>query len=150
MDDNRTRPMRMRILLAVDGSDSAQRAVVWCAEHAGALDADVVALYAVEGPDYDARLAPVLIPPLSDERLEEIRRLVQHDWCEAIRSAGVARRSRGRPRARATTLERYAESGDFDLVVTGRRGHGAIGRALLGSTSSHLAHHLTRPLVIVP
>ena len=38
----------------------------------------------------------------------------------------------------------------FDLVVTGRRGHGAIGRAVLGSTSSHLAYHLTCPLVIVP
>jgi nucleotide-binding universal stress UspA family protein len=140
----------MRILLAIDGSDSAQRAVVWCAEHAGALDADVVALHAVEGPDYDARFAPVLMPPLSDERFEEIRRVVQHDWCEAIRSAGVALEAEVVQGPAATRVERYAETGNFDLVVTGRRGHGAIGRALLGSTSSHLAHHLTRPLVIVP
>ena len=95
MDDNRTHPaMRMRILLAVDGSDSAQRAVVWCAEHAGALDADVVALYAVEGPDYDARLAPVLIPPLSDERLEETRRLVQQ---RLVRSDPHRRRRASKP-----------------------------------------------------
>ena len=141
----------MRILLAVDGSDSAQRAVVWCAEHASALDAEVVALYAVEGPDYDARLAPVLMPPLSDERFEEIRRVVHQRLVRSDSQRRRRARSRGGPRARRRRrVERYAESGDFDLVVTGRRGHGAIGRALLGSTSSYLAHHLTCPLVIVP
>ena len=142
MDENRTRSAT-RILLAVDGSDSAQRAVVWCAEHASALDADVVALHAVEGPDYDARLSPVLIPPLSDERLEETRRVVHQRWCEAIRTAGVGVEAVVVQGPAATTLERYAETGNFDLVVTGRRGRGAIGRALLGSTSSYLAHHLT-------
>ncbi|MEL6890194.1 MAG: universal stress protein [Actinomycetota bacterium] len=37
-----------------------------------------------------------------------------------------------------------------DLVITGARGHGAIGAAILGSVSTWLLHHLDVPMVVVP
>lgn len=39
---------------------------------------------------------------------------------------------------------------DADLVVVGTGGHGTLVAALLGSVSTHLAHHARAPLVIVP
>ena len=43
-----------------------------------------------------------------------------------------------------------ADGREADLIVCGTRGQGAVGRALLGSTSSSLVHQAERPLLIVP
>ncbi len=51
----------------------------------------------------------------------------------------------GQPR---TILAEFAAASD--LLVMGARGHGAIGAAVLGSVSTWLLHHATRPMVIVP
>lgn len=39
---------------------------------------------------------------------------------------------------------------DSDLVACGTRGLGGFGRAVLGSTSSALLHHVERPVLVVP
>ncbi|PRC51045.1 universal stress protein, partial [Mycobacterium sp. ITM-2017-0098] len=44
--------------------------------------------------------------------------------------------------------ELIAGSGSAQLVVTGSRGLGAVGGALLGSVSRALLHHATCPVVI--
>ena len=39
---------------------------------------------------------------------------------------------------------------DADLVVVGRRGHGRLAHALLGSVTTSLLHRPVAPLVVVP
>ncbi len=51
----------------------------------------------------------------------------------------------GRPRS---MLAEFASGSD--LFVVGARGHGAIASAILGSVSTWLLHHVTRPIVVVP
>jgi nucleotide-binding universal stress UspA family protein len=43
-----------------------------------------------------------------------------------------------------------ADEIDADAIVCGSRGRGAIARSLLGSTSTGLVHHGTRPVLVVP
>ena len=52
----------------------------------------------------------------------------------------------GDPRMCITELSDKVKA---DAVVVGCRGRGAISRAVLGSVSTWLSHHLTKPLVIV-
>ena len=43
-----------------------------------------------------------------------------------------------------------ADEIDADAIVCGSRGRGAVARSLLGSTSTSLLHHSTRPVLVVP
>lgn len=143
--------MSTRIVVAVDGSDCAHRAVEWCARIAPALDAEVVAVHAVEEPVYPvSALAYVSVPPLPPEAREEMRRVLEEEWCAPLSKAGVKYRPVMVDGPAAPTIIRIADEEEADLVVTGRRGRGGFAELLLGSTSHQLAHHVGRPLVLVP
>lgn len=50
----------------------------------------------------------------------------------------------------AKTIEEVAEELDAGLIVSGQRGRGAVGSALLGSVSHALAARARRPVLIAP
>ncbi len=140
----------MMIVVGVDGSVHSQRALGWCARYAGALDARVVAVHALEVPAAAWRL-DVYAPPLpTDDDGERILEMLREQWCKALTDANVpfeAKVVEGDP---ANVIIEVAQHVKADLVVTGRRGLGGFKEMMLGSTSHHLSHHLPRPLVIVP
>jgi nucleotide-binding universal stress UspA family protein len=145
----------MRIIVGVDGSEPAQRAVAWCATYAGKLDAEVVALYALDFPvttESGFGFAPIPVPipaPTAAERAH-LHEVIERDWCAALTTAGVKFRVVVAEGEAASAIIAAADHERADLVVTGRRGRGGFAELLLGSTSHHLSHHLDRPLVIVP
>jgi nucleotide-binding universal stress UspA family protein len=49
----------------------------------------------------------------------------------------------------AETLAEAASAGDADLLVVGSRGHGAVARVLLGSTSDRVVHVASMPVLVV-
>ena len=141
----------MKIIVGVDGSESAGRAVKWCADHAGALGAEVVAVHAVELPLWSSPGSSYLpVPPLTDEQRAELLDVVQRDWCKPLADAGVSYRCVLVDGGPPWVLMECARKENADLIVTGRRGRGGFTELLLGSTSHALAHHAGRPLVIVP
>ena len=46
------------------------------------------------------------------------------------------------------TIETVAEAGDFDTIIVGTRGLGAVGRFMQGSVSEHLATNAKATVVI--
>ena len=144
--------MKSKIVVGVDGSEHANRALQWCAAHAAAFDAEVVVVHVVEVLGFGPSMGPYGIssPPMTEDEVEEMRDLVRRDWCKVLADANVDFRvvvREGRP---APMLIEIARSEGAELVVTGRRGRGGFAELLLGSTSHQLAHHVDRPLVIVP
>ncbi len=141
----------MKILVGVDGSPSSGRAVEWCAAHAIAMGAEVIAVHAIEMPVYAASgFGYVPLPAPSEPDRDEIRDVIEREWCAPLSKASVPFRVELMDGAPASALMTAAEHADADLVVTGRRGRGGFAELLLGSTSHQLSHHLDRPLVIVP
>lgn len=141
----------MKIVVGVDGSPSAYRAIAWCAAHAPALCAEIVVVHAVELPLFAASgfgVVPLPIPSEPDH--EAIGEVMARDWCAALTEAGVKFRTVVTDGSPAGSIIELAKHEQADLVVTGRRGLGGFAELLLGSTSHELAHHLNRPLVIVP
>jgi nucleotide-binding universal stress UspA family protein len=134
----------MRVLVGLDGSPSSRAALRWAA-----------ALVLAEGGDLVA--ATVRVPPFAEvwpETIEE-RRGVEAElldqWCAPLRDSGVLFRQvlvEGDPREELLEL---AFGHRADVVVVGARGSGGRRHALhLGSTTHHLIHHTSVPLVAVP
>ena len=141
----------MKIVVGVDGSEHSRRAVAWCAQYAGALGAEVVAVHAIEMPLYASPGGSyVPVPPLDDIDRDAMRDVLEREWCAALAAASVAFRAVVADGPAALVLMETARKEEADLVVTGRRGRGGFAELLLGSTSHQLTHHLDRPLVIIP
>jgi nucleotide-binding universal stress UspA family protein len=141
--------MTTRIVVGVDGSDASARAVRWCAEHAAALHAEVVAVHAVDFPAY-AWLGPYPVTGLTPEQHDELRNELTANWCKPLADAGVAYRAVVVDGYPAAALIEIAQQEAADLIVTGRRGRNSLSEFMLGSTSHQLTHQIHRPLVIVP
>ena len=141
----------MKVIVGVDGSASSSRAVEWCAAHAQALGAEVIAVHSIEMPVYAASgFGAVPLPAACEPDHEAIRELMQHEWCASLTAAEVPFTTVVADGSAAGSIIAVAEREHADLVITGRRGLGGFKELLLGSTSHELSHHLGCPLVIVP
>jgi len=142
----------MRILLALDGSPSADRARALVASlpwPAGSLIRIVAALDVAPalwgGPWIPA--IPADADALEDEAVAELTRVLQEalPTLEASGLAVEAELLRGRPSA---AIVEEAKLWNPDLVVVGSRGHGPVETALLGSVSAAVVDHATCPVLV--
>ena len=135
-----------RIVVGVDGSDNACRAVEWAAGVASSSDARVLAVHALgllfHGP------AGEVVPARSVRG--EIEARLEQEWCAPLRTAGVAYECRVTDGSPVTVLLDAAQEIDADLIVVGSRGLGGFPELLLGSTSMQVAQLAHRPVTIVP
>jgi nucleotide-binding universal stress UspA family protein len=137
-----------RIVVGVDGSPNSRAAVEWAAGMAAATNAEVVAVHAIG-----------LLERLHDEHdeavptqphREEIGQLFETVWCAPLDRAGVRSRRLVRDGSPVGALLAAAEEENADLIVVGSRGLGGYPELLLGSTSTQVAQHASRPVTIVP
>ena len=139
----------MKILVAVDGSRHTKRMLAYLAAHeewfgsqhgytvltvvppvpgraAAALTADVLKTY------YEAE---------GERVLKSIRAFLgkQGVTAEFVKKTGVA----------ADTIAAVAESGKFDLLVMGSRGHGAVGNLVMGSVATKVMAKCSTPVLLI-
>jgi nucleotide-binding universal stress UspA family protein len=130
-----------KILLATDGSEDAKLA----ARAAGNLsDKTGAELHIIHAWQY------VPHPVLDSEHYKEEAGRLLKEQTDLLADAGV------------TVMEAHllmappvdaildlSEELGADLIVVGSRGHGPIGRLLLGSVSEGVVHHATRPVLVL-
>jgi nucleotide-binding universal stress UspA family protein len=134
------------VLVPVDGSDGAAKALDCALSLCSALDARLTAL-AVEGklPAYAASLGEVdEVKREKDEFFTAVLTRAQ----EAARERGVAIRTELVPGHAAEVITHYAAAHGHDLIVIGHRGH-FLSDVLLGSTADRVAHHAPCPVMVV-
>ena len=134
------------ILVAIDGSDYAAKALDCALALAAALEAGVTAL-AVEGklPAYAASLGEVdEVKREKDAFLEAVIGRAR----EAAAAGGIELFTARVPGHAAEVIGHYAKAHGHDLIVVGQRGH-FLGGYLLGSTADRVAHHAHCPVMIV-
>lgn len=132
------------IVVGVDGSSNAQRALGLAADLARAFDVDLAVFHAlglmtvIEG-----RHVP------SEGHRDDIERLLRSDWCHVLQGDPSLRwRAEIVYGSPADVLLNLGRDLDATFVVVGSRGVGD--EQALGSTSHHVVHHCDRPVVVVP
>ena len=135
-----------RIVVGVDGSDNAGRALECAIDVARAVDAEVVAVHSVGLLE---RLASGQTPD-GDLPYADVRHVFDTVWCAALDSAKVRSLRLLRDGNPVSVLLEVADELGADLIVVGSRGLGGYPELLLGSTSTQVAQHSTRPVLIVP
>ena len=134
-----------RIVVGVDGSAVARRALSWAVDLAQAIGAEVVAVHALGLlTQVSGATAPVV------EHRHEVARAFEDEWCAPLRHSAVEHRCvlvDGNP---VTALAAAAEELGAGLVVVGSRGTGGFPGLQLGSTSHQLVQHSTTPVVVIP
>ncbi len=135
-----------RIVVGIDGSESAAEALRWAVAQAKLTGATVEAVYAWD----PGAIVSLGVPPLLDwEPLREAANARSHEIVEEAigGDSGV--------RIVAKTVTGHAaevlvdRSATADLLVVGSRGLGGLKGMVLGSVGHHCAAHAHCPVVIV-
>ncbi|HEY5662909.1 MAG TPA: universal stress protein [Ilumatobacter sp.] len=133
------------IVVGIDGSANAQRALSMAAAQARAVGAPLLVVHAIGLTEViDGRHLP------SHDHEAEIADLVDV-WCQALRDEGVAdfdvRLVHGPP---VDAILRTAHDEQASTIVVGRRGAGDRPELRLGSTAHQIVEHSRCPVLVIP
>lgn len=140
------------IIVGVDGSDDAQRALEWAMREAAIRRAPLTVITVHPEAIGAWGLRPISYPEDQEEQ-ERARRAAE----EAVEKTVSQLPAESRPESvtvRAVSgiaaNELVNASRDADLLVVGARGHGGFARLMMGSVSTQVSHHAACPVTIVP
>lgn len=138
------------IVVGVDGSEGARRALDWALEEARLRSAAVRVLHAIT-----PMVAPTpMVGPAggyagaTQEQQQEAGERLLDDMLQHAGN-GVAL-ERGVVVAESPARALVDASSEADLLVVGARGIGGFGRLLLGSVSHQCVSHASCPVTVVP
>ena len=149
-----------KILVALDGSESSDKALGYALDLADKYSANIELLSVV---NIDSRVYS-LIPSIEGEKLVSLavmdtyvtrvkashKRVLSKALEQTKRKVPTlhvsAKLMEGRP---AEKILEVAEEENFDMIVMGSRGLGGITGTVLGSTSQAVVHLCNRPILIV-
>ena len=137
-----------KILLATDGSEDAEFAARVAADFTKRTGAELHVSHAWRPlPHYTY---PSLVPEKYHPPYEEGARSLLDGQVDRIERAGgiVAESHLVRGRTAEAIIE-LGEEIDAGLIVVGSRGHGPVGRLVMGSVSEGVVHHAHCPVLVV-
>ena len=138
-----------RIVVGVDGSDSARKALKCAVVEAEAWGAELTAVAAVPMASGAGALAWLPAAVDRDQVLADVRSGLDRAVAEAVEGhPGVTVRRHALDGNAAQLMSEFSTA--VDLVVVGSRGRGGFSGLLLGSTSQGVLSHAACPVMVVP
>lgn len=140
-----------RILVAIDGSEHAHRALLEAADLAELNNARLTVMTVCQKPSGLLVGGPV-VPTVDlrglDEALErEHQQLLESSLEEIPQDVSVVKiLAHGSP---ASAILEQARSGEHDLIVLGSRGRGSMTALLLGSVSHQVMQRSSIPVLVI-
>lgn len=136
-----------RIVVGVDGSESAREALRWAIAEARVRNATVEAVYAWHQPFATGYAEMGELYGL--EHFEKEAQEALDSAVDAVDASGIPPVERRLVTGGAASAL-VEEAKGASLLVVGSRGRGGFSGLLLGSVSQQAAHHAPCPTVIIP
>jgi len=126
-----------KILVAIDGSENAEKALEYAVQLAKKNKAKVTLLNVQESKIFG--LKPEVTKEIGERILSSARAKVRGvEFNTQLESGNLAE-----------TIIEVAEKGNYDLIVVGSRGLSSVKRFFLGSVSDDISHHAKCSVLIV-
>jgi nucleotide-binding universal stress UspA family protein len=148
--------MIRKILVPIDGSENAQKAVEYAIDLAKQTRSSIVLLSVVDkSPYYGAETVPSISPPANMlENIEDYFRQTAEAYvaeaeglCKTKEVASQKLITLGHP---VEEIIKTAKNSEVDLIIMGSHGRSALGAALLGSVTIGVIHRESKfPVLIV-
>lgn len=140
-------PLRT-IVVGMDSSPGAQRALAWAATRSSESGAHLVAVHVLT---YSHELAIDLSPATVTNWRRDLERDLAGPWTAAARAAGVDVRTLVvEDGTTSAGILATAQRERADLIVLGAHGRGTVADRLLGATTYVVTHRASTPVVIIP
>ena len=140
----------LKILIAVDGSEPAMRAIEAVGSMArSSLDLEATVLCVSPEPLFYGSYTAATIQKIEDEQVIQQNAILAKAMEQAV-AAGL--KAVGPARAYgviANEIVRAAKDRQVDQIVMGTRGMGAVGNMLLGSVAQRVLHQSPVPVLLV-
>lgn len=138
-----------KIVIATDGSESAQEALEFGLELAEEQSATAFVVHVAPAVDVLPCAGFAVPAPTVPHELDEQDRVPLREAAEIAARRPTEIKTELLLGNAADEIVAFADSIDADLIVLGSRGHGAIASALLGSVSRDVLHESRRPVLVV-
>jgi len=139
-----------RIVVGIDGSQGARRALEWAVGEAKIRDAHLVVVHAWLEPAAVAVGSVIAAGGVGPEIFEEAAQRTVADVLGAVDTTALPQGIESHVVAGAPAQALLDAAREADMIVVGSRGLGGFTGLLLGSVSQQVAHHATCPVVIIP
>jgi nucleotide-binding universal stress UspA family protein len=143
------------VVIATDGSESAERSVQTAVDFASRFDAEVHALYVVDTDSMSLTLGGEQLDRIEQGQFDEMEEVkAKADAATgyvAERASGrgldvIEHISAGKPHDQ---IANYVEDNAVDLVVIGSHGRSGVRRAILGSVTERVLRSTHVPVLVV-
>jgi len=146
-------PPNEKILLALDGSENAMRAVDHVASTLGGFDYQITLLHVIRG-DLEAEIPHLFF---SKKSLKEAKREIDNVFDKAkqcltdagVKSGQINTKIVSSVRSRAGAIIQEARDGDYGTIVLGRRGLSEVRMFFMGRVSNKVIHTIRNRVVWV-
>ncbi len=139
----------MKILLAVDGSPYTKKMLAYLTTHLDMFSGDhefvVLTVQGALPPRARAAVGKEAVEAYYAEEsgkvLDPVLKFLTRHNLKVTAQAEVG--------TAGEIIAQVAQSGEFDLVMMGSRGHGALGSLVMGSVATKVLAHCTVPVLLV-
>lgn len=135
-----------RILVGVDDSPGAARALRWAADLSAITGATVLAVHVLT---YNEQFRRDLTLDTTTTWRRRVDESLHHEWTEEARQAGASTDCQ-LLEAESVAAGILDAADGVDLIVLGAHGHGDLADRLLGATTYRVSHAARTPVVIIP
>jgi nucleotide-binding universal stress UspA family protein len=137
-----------RILVPVDGSETAMRALRYAIRRARADKAEIHVLHVDPPPVYQTARLYDMREDIARIH-EEVRRSLVKAATDELAKENVPHHAHLVSGEIAFSIARFAEDEKMDEIVMGTRGMTALGQIVLGSVASRVVHFAHVPVTLV-